>query len=556
MALIGTKVRYSRGELAGAGNLCARLRRVTGRKKTQSLADGLGGVPSVTADDPRQSGLRFAVQSSLNNRSHAPGVAQLTNCTTTISRAQSSSTHYAGSVTHNAEEFRRAGHQAVDWVADFLHDPRRYPVTPSVRPGELTDRLPALGPDTPESLDAILRDFHDVIVPGATIWNHPRFLAYFATTSSVPGIIAELLSAALNSNGIHWHTSPAVTELEQVALGWLREWIGLPQSFFGIIYDTASVSSLHAIAAAREMADPQVHSMGGSQDLTLYTSEQSHSSIEKAAIALGIGQNNVRKVAADAEFRMGPEALEIEMARDRASNKRPFCVVATVGTTSSTSVDPVAAIVDVAARYDAWVHIDAAYAGPAAILPEFRWILAGAERAHSIVINPHKWLFTPMDLSAFYTRRPDVLRRAFSLVPEYLQTPGDRRAVNLMDYGVPLGRRFRGLKLWFILRYFGREGLQAVLREHIGLARRFADLVAADARFELAAPVIFSTVCFRLKESDEANRRLLERVNATHEVFLSHTVLNGKYTLRLAIGNLATDESDILAAWRLLDSSV
>lgn len=453
------------------------------------------------------------------------------------------------------EDFRRAGHEAVEWVASYLEHTREYPVLPEVKPGELIASLPPSAPEKGEPFDVIFQDFQRLVVPAVTHWNHPAFFAYFACTGSTPGIVAEMLSAALNTNGLHWTTSPAVAELENVALGWLRQWLGLPDEFFGIIYDTASVSSLHAIAAARELAAPEFREEGSQPRLVLYTSEQSHSSIEKGAIAIGVGQNNVRKISVDSEFRMRPEALKREIEHDLAAGKKPFCVVATVGTTSSTSVDPVAAIADIAEKFGLWLHVDAAYAGSAAVLPECRPYFAGVERAHSLVMNPHKWLLTPVDLSAFYTRRPDILRRAFSLVPEYLRPAADPLAINLMDYGVPLGRRFRSLKLWFILRYFGRDGVEQFLRNHIQWATELAGQIDADPRFERVAPVPFSVVCFRLKGSDEQNKTLLERVNASGKVFLSHTVLNGQYVLRIAIGNLATTRDDVQFAWRLVQEA-
>jgi aromatic-L-amino-acid/L-tryptophan decarboxylase len=454
------------------------------------------------------------------------------------------------------EEFRRYGYQAIDWIADFLANPERYPVLPPVKPGEVTDALPGAAPERGEEMSAILDDFNRIVAPAMTQWNHPGFFAYFANSSPGPGILGELLAAGLNGNGMLWKTSPAVTELEQVALKWLRQWIGLPDDFFGLIYDTASVSSMHAIAAAREMADPEARTRGASPGLVVYASEQAHSSIEKGAIALGIGQRSVRKIAVDAEFRMRPEALAQAVEADLAAGLRPCCVTATVGTTSTTSVDPVPAIADIAERHGMWLHVDGAYAGSAAILPEFRHILDGAARAHSLVVNPHKWLFTPMDLSAFYTRRPDILRRAFSLVPEYLRTAEDPRAVNLMDYGVPLGRRFRALKLWFIMRYYGRDGLAAILRNHIAWARELAEAVDADPRFEVAAPTPFSVVCFRRRGSEDDNRRILECVNASGEAFLSHTVLDGKYTLRIAVGNIATTRAHVMRAWELVKGAV
>ncbi len=450
------------------------------------------------------------------------------------------------------EDFRRAGHEAVEWIARYLEDPRRYPVLPPVAPGALVDALPPSAPDAGESFEAILRDFDRLIVPAVTHWNHPGFLAYFGCTGSTPAVLGEMLAAALNTNGLHWKTSPAVAELEQVALDWLRQWIGLPAGWFGIVYDTASTTSLHAIVCARELVDPEARANGSRPDLVLYTSEQAHSSIEKGAIAVGIGQKHVRKVPTDAEFRMRPEVLRGLIEQDRAAGLRPFCVVATVGTTSTTSVDPVAAIAEIAEQHGLWLHVDAAYAGAAAILPEHAHILAGVERAHSLVVNAHKWLLTPIDLSAFYTRRPDILRRAFELVPEYLRKQEDPRAHNLMDYGVPLGHRFRALKLWFVLRYFGRERIQQVLRAHIAWAQRFAALVDAHPDFERVAPAPFSVVCFRYRGSDEENRAILEAVNATGKVFLSHTALNGRYVLRLAIGNLGTAWADVEQAWQLV----
>ncbi len=449
------------------------------------------------------------------------------------------------------EDFRRAGHQAVDWIAGYLANIRQYPVLPKVSPGDLVDALPRSAPEKGEPFDAILRDFEEIVLPAVTHWNHPRFLALFGCTGSTPAILGEMLAAALNTNGIHWMTSPAVSELEQVTLGWLRQWLELPEEFFGVIYDTASVSSAHAIAAARELADPDARINGSRPDLVLYTSEQAHSSIEKGAIALGVGQSNVRKIPVDVEFRLRPDALREAIDSDGVAGKKPFCIVATVGTTSTTSVDPVAAIADVAEQYGLWLHVDAAYAGAAAILPEMRHHFAGIERAHSLVVNAHKWMLTPIDLSAFFTRRPDILRRAFSLVPEYLREKEDPRTVSYMDYGIPLGRRFRALKFWFVMRYFGREGMQAVLRNHIRWAHELAAQVEAHPRFERVAPAPFSVVCFRYKGSDDENREILERANRSG-IYLSHTQLHGRFVLRVAIGNLGTTRDDVQHAWEIV----
>jgi len=453
------------------------------------------------------------------------------------------------------DEFRRHGHQAIEWIAEFLENPGRYPVLARVKPGELTDALPPSGPETGEPMDEIVRDFERLIVPAMTIWNHPGFLAYFANSATGEGILGEMFTAALNSNGMLWKSAPAVVELEQVALRWLRQWSGLPEDWFGLIYDTASTTSMHAIAAAREAADPESRTKGSRPGLVVYTSEQAHSSIEKGAIAVGIGQEYVRKIAVDDEFRMRPEALQQAIEEDLAAGLRPCCVAATVGTTSTTSVDPVPAIADLCERHGIWLHVDTAYAGSAAILPEMRWAFAGCERADSFVTNPHKWLLTPMDCSIFYTRRPEILRRAFSLVPEYLQSAPDPRAINLMDYGVPLGRRFRALKLWFVLRSFGREGLAEVIRGHIAMAQEFARWVDADPLFERTAPAPFSVVNFRYNGTDDQNRAIIDCVNATGEAFLSGTVLRGRFTMRVAIGNVRTRPETLARVWEIVKAS-
>lgn len=478
------------------------------------------------------------------------------------------------------EEFRAAGHRLIDWVADYLEHADRYPVLAQTAPGTLRRQLPAQAPEKPEPLDSILADFERLILPGVTHWNHPSFFAYFAITGSGPGILGELLSAALNVNSMLWKTCPAASELEEVVLDWLRQWLGLPEEFFGVVMDTASVASLCAIAAARE-ALPELkvreEGLAGRPELPrlrLYTSEQAHSSIEKAAIILGHGQAGVRKIPVDSEFRMRTTALADAIAEDLKTGWKPFCVVATVGTTSTTSVDPVSELAEICARHKLWLHVDAAYAGPAAILPERRQVLAGCDRADSLVLNPHKWLFTPFDFSAFYCRRPATLRAAFSLVPEYLRTPEDPQARNYMDYGIQLGRRFRALKLWFVLRYFGRAGIVERLRQHIAWAQQFAAWVDAHADFERLAPAPFSVVCFRARPSDlrqrlaqapateraeiekyldELNEALLDAVNATGQAYLSHTKLNARLTLRLAIGNLRTTPRHIECVQQLLE---
>lgn len=463
------------------------------------------------------------------------------------------------------ESFRRAAHRAVDWIADYLAHPERYPVLPPVQPGEVRSQLPSTPPEQPAPMATILDDFERVIVPGTTHWNHPGFFAYFAITASGPGIIGELLAAALNANAMLWRTAPAATELEDLTLDWLRQLLGLPPDFEGTINDTASSSTLYALTAARETVaelEARRRGLAGRPEvprLRLYVSIETHSSVEKAAIVLGIGQEGVAKIPADAEFRLDVAALAAAIEQDLAAGWRPFAVVATVGTTSTTSIDPVPAIADLAERHGLWLHVDAAYGGPVAILPERRAVLKGAERADSLVVNPHKWLFTPIDCSVLYCRRPDILRRAFSLVPDYLQTAPTGPARNLMDYGTALGRRFRALKLWMILRYFGAEGIRARLREHLRLAQLLAEWIDRSPDFERLAPVPFSTVCFRYAppgvdaaQLDRLNEQLLERLNATGEVYLSHTRLRGRFALRAAIGNLRTTEEHVRRLWELL----
>lgn len=439
-------------------------------------------------------------------------------------------------------------------MAGYLTSVGDLPVLPAVRPGELTDALPDSAPEAGEAVEEILADFQRLIVPATTHWNHPRFFAYFAISGSPPGILGEMLAAALNVNGMLWKSGPAVTELEQTTLRWLAGWLGLPAEWFGLIYDTASMSTFHAIVAARHCAAPEARQTGHPPGLVLYCSEQAHSSVEKAAIAAGVGQNNVRKIGVDAEFRMRVDLLAAAIDEDLRAGKRPFCAVATVGTTAIASVDPVPEIAVLCRQHGLWLHVDAAYGGAAAILPEMRYVLDGCERADSFVVNPHKWLLTPVDISVFYTSRAGVLRDAFSLVPEYLRTSENPRALNLMDYGVQLGRRFRSLKLWFVMRALGREGVQRVIRSHIAMAKRFARRLEADERFEVCAPVLFSLVCFRLRGGDDRNRRLLEEINASGLAFLSHAVLHGRFVLRLAIGNYQTTEADIERVWEFLDA--
>jgi aromatic-L-amino-acid decarboxylase len=462
------------------------------------------------------------------------------------------------------EEFRSNGYKLVDWITEYLNDIEKYPPLPKVNPGDILKRIPQVPPKNGEDIENVLADVDTILMDGITHWNHPGFMAYFNSTSSGPGILAELLTAGLGVNGMLWKTSPAFTELEKSMMNWFRQMVRLPENYWGIIYDTASTSSMHAIASAREQLNLQIREKGmtGRNDiprLRLYCSEQAHNSIDKGALTLGIGLEGIRKIPVNDKFEMIPQQLEEAIKEDIAKGFKPFCVIATVGTTSTTSVDPVEAIADIAEKYNLWLHIDSAYAGVTAMIPEMKWITKAWDRADSLVINPHKWMFTPMDLSVYFTRKPDVLKRAFSLSAEYLKTNQDSEVENLMDYGIQLGRRFRSLKLWFIIRYFGVDGLAERIKNHIKLAQEFKSWIEAEDDFELMAPVPFSTVCFQYNSGkfsrDELNRqneKLLERINASGKIFLSHTKLNGKFVIRLTIGSIRHERKHVEDAWQLI----
>jgi aromatic-L-amino-acid decarboxylase len=461
------------------------------------------------------------------------------------------------------DEFRARANELVHWIAEYLAHPEKYPVLPPLEPGATLRALPASPPGEPEPLTKVFADFEREIAPRLAHWNHPGFLAYFANTASVPGMLGEILATALNTNAMLWRTGPAAAELEQLTADWVRQLIGLPPGWFGMITDLASTSTLYALAAARE-ADPSMDvrrkGLAGRDlpALRVYCSDQAHSSVHKAAMTLGIGSDNVVNVESDAEFRMIPAALARAITSDRAAGHKPIAVVGVLGTTSSTSVDPLAAIADIAQREKLWFHVDAAYAGVAGAVPELRHHLAGADRADSFVVNPHKWLFTPMDCSVFLVRRPEALKRAFSLVASYLETAEQDAVVNYMDYGFQLGHRFRALKLWMVIRAFGVQGIVDRIRHHCALAKEFEDRVRAEQGWSVEAPRHFSTVCFRHSaDGDEAasaahNARIMDRVNASGEVFLSHTVLKGRYVIRLTVGNLRTERQHVARAWELL----
>ncbi len=455
-------------------------------------------------------------------------------------------------------EFRKYGHKLIDWIADYMENIESYPVLSQVEPGQIKNMLPSSPPSGNEDFDKIFGDIEKIIMPGITHWNHPKFMAYFNSTSSGPGILGELLSAAFNVNGMIWQTSPAATELEQVVLDWLRQMLNLPEKFWGIIYDTASISTLHGIAAAKTEAEEKFGDDYSLDKLCIYFSEHAHSSVEKAARFIGI--KNIRKIPVDEYFRMIPEKLSEAIEKDYSGNLLPFCIVATVGTTSTTSIDPVENIAQICNGKNLWLHVDAAYGGTAAIVPEMRHVLNGCENADSFVVNPHKWMFTPIDLSAFYITKPNLLKKTFSLVHEYLKTEKDNAVVNYMDYGIQLGRRFRSLKLWFIIRYFGTDGIIKILREHIGISRKFASLVDSHPDFEKMAPNPFSTVCFRAniegitdnEKLNKLNEALMNKINKSGKAYLSHTKLNGNYVLRLAISGIHTQEEDMLETWELI----
>lgn len=478
------------------------------------------------------------------------------------------------------EDFRRYGYEIVDRIAEYFEKIDEFPVLSRVQPDWLINSLPTSAPETGEDFGEVLKDVDKLILPAVTHWNHPNFHGLFSTSTSSVGVFGEMFAAAFDMKAMLWRTSPASTELEDVVLDWLRQMMGLPDDFEGIIYDTASVSTMHAIAAARERAGLNIRELGmsGRTDLPLlrvYASEHVHSSIDKACITLGLGTRSLRKIAVNERFEMIPEALAEAIEEDIEAGYLPLCVIPTIGTTSSSSIDPVDAIADICEKYGIWLHVDAAYAGAAAIVPELQYLftgrnpqsaihdlqLRGWERADSIVTNPHKWLFTPFDLSVLYCRDLSIMKQAFSLTPEYLKTSDESIVKNGMDYGIQLGRRFRALKLWFVIRFFGREGLIDRIRDHCRLAKLFASWVEASPDFEMLAPVPFALVCFRacpagVSDLDDLNERTMNEINTSGEAYLSHTKLNDKFTLRLSVGSIRVEERHLEKVWRLLNNRV
>ncbi len=457
------------------------------------------------------------------------------------------------------EDFRRAGYQFVDWIADYFENVEKYPVVSRVEPGDIKKMIPAVPPARGEAMEAIFRDFENILMPGVTHWQHPGWFGYFPANNSPASVLGELLTAGLGAQCMVWQTSPAAAELEEVVLDWLKQMIGLPSGFSGVIQDTASTASLCALLSAREKATGfEGNESGLRLPLAVYASEEAHSSIDKGVRIAGFGKKNFRRIPTDDRFALIPEKLDEAIVRDREAGLVPACVVATVGTTSSGAIDPLRPIGEICRRQGVWLHVDAAWAGTAALLPEKRWILDGAELADSLVFNPHKWMVTNFDCSAYFVRDPGTLIRTFEIHPEYLRTGVDAKVKNYRDWGIQLGRRFRALKLWFVVRSYGLEGLQAMVREHIRLAGLIKDWVEADSRFELLAPADLALVCFRLNdgrgeaELNELNRRFLAEINAAGPVFLTHTTLRGKYALRFVVGQRTTEERHVRGAWDIV----
>jgi aromatic-L-amino-acid decarboxylase len=466
-----------------------------------------------------------------------------------------------------ADVFRRHLHEMADWIADYREKIAERPIAPNAKPGAVLAQLEAAPPEAGTSLDEIFADVERVIVPGVAHWAHPQFMSYFGCTTTSPGILAEMVTAALNVNAMTWRTSPAATELETLVLDWLRQWLGFTDEFTGVVYDTASISTMHALAVAREEAGTSIRTLGlsGRTELPIfriYISDQAHSSVEKAAIALGLGEHNVRRIASDSEFRMNVAALRDAVTADLRHGFKPLAVVATVGTTSTASVDPVGEIAAICAQHQMWLHIDAAYGGGLALLPEHKWVTDAWVEADSLVINPHKMLFVPFDFSALYVRDIERLRRLFTLTPEHLHLRDPAGAeINYMDYGVQLGRRFRALKAWVVWRTFGREGMASRIREHLRLAQLFAGWVREDSRFEISAPVMMGVVCFRLKDvddktADKKNSETVVRINTSGDAYLTQTKLRGRTVMRVGLGNVLTTEEHVRRVWEMIRAAV
>lgn len=448
----------------------------------------------------------------------------------------------------------------VDWIADLMDNIEEYPVQPNIQPGEIKAKLPKNAPTQGENMNAIFKDFQNIILPGITHWQHPCWFAYFPANNSPPSVLAEFLTAALGAQCMIWKTSPAAEELEEVTMEWLRKMVGLPEGMSGVIQDSASTSTLVALLTAREKASNfQINSKGFNEPLTVYCSEEAHSSVVKGAKIAGYGESNIRLISADKNFAMDTKKLEDAILADEDEDLKPAFVCATLGTTSCAGVDPLEDVGKICKKHNVWLHVDAAYAGTAAILPEKRWIMNGVEYADSFVFNPHKWLLTNFDCSAYFVKCPETLKKTFEIHPEYLKTGVDEQVNNYRDWGIQLGRRFRALKLWFVLRSYGVKGLQNMVREHISWAQQLKQWINDDPRFELMAPVEFSLVCFRLnpknmpeKQLDKLNKQLLDSVNQTGKTMLTHTTLKGKYVIRFCIASRTTEEKHVTRTWKLI----
>lgn len=463
----------------------------------------------------------------------------------------------------NSEQFRKEAHKMVDWMADYMDNVEEYPVKPNVKPGDILKQIPKKAPEQAESFDTIFKDFKNIIIPGMTHWESPKFMAYFPANKSYPSILGEMLTATLGAQCMSWVTSPAATELEEAVMKWLGSMIGIPKNFSGVIQDTASTATLTALLMARERAtDFRINDKGFDNEntLTVYCSAETHSSIEKDVKIAGFGKEKLRKIDYDNEYAMRPDMLEKAIRDDLENGHKPACVIATIGTTGSTAIDPLREIAEICSRYEIFLHVDAAFAGTALLLPEMRWMIEGIEQVDSFVFNPHKWMFTNFDCSAFFVQDEALLVKTFEITPEYLKTAEDERVKNYRDWGIPLGRRFRALKLWFVIRNFGVEGLKQKVSKHIELAQAQKKVLENDKDFELLAPVPINTLCFRFhpshiddkKKLNELNSKLLAKVNESGELFITHTKLNGVFTLRMVIGNTKVQQRHVEEAWKLI----
>jgi len=460
------------------------------------------------------------------------------------------------------DEFRKNAHELVEWMASYMENVGQYPVKSQSRPGEIFNRLPDAPPLKSESFSSFMKDLEEIIMPGITHWQSPDFYAYFPANTSPPSILAEMITATLGAQCMNWETSPAAAELEEKMMNWLRSMTGLPDTFEGVIQDSASTATLAAILTAREKTTAFTANNEGlntDRPLRVYCSEQGHSSIEKGVRISGIGRKNLVRIPVKEDFSMDPEALKKAVEEDKDKGYLPCCVIATLGTTGTTAFDPLGPIGEICRKNHIWLHVDAAMAGTALILPEFRWMLDGSEYVDSFLFNPHKWMFTNFDCTAFFIRDADSLIRTFEILPEYLKTRTRGRVNDYRDWGIPLGRRFRALKLWSVIRSYGVEGLQEKIRQHIAFAMRLKDLITNEEDFEILAPVIINVVCFRFvpegcngQQLNELNETLNHRLNDSGKIYLSHTVLNGKYTLRMVTGQTNVTLSHVEKAWDLI----